>query len=51
MKEFYVKVPEEQEMFFLQLIENLGYQYEKLFDTDKSDIDFDDEQYFTDADD
>ena len=51
MKEFYVKVPDDQEIFFSQLLENLGYKYEKLFDTDKSGIEFEDEQYFTDADD
>ena len=51
MKEFYVQVAEEQEAFFVQLMEKLGYKCEILFDPDKDTIELDDEQYFTDADD
>ena len=51
MKEFYIKVPDEQESFFVQLIEQLGYEYEQFFDSDVPDFETDEEQYFTDADD
>lgn len=51
MKEFFIKVPDDKEVFFSQLLEQLGYGYEILFDTDSTDLELDDEEYFTDDDD
>lgn len=50
MKEFYVKIPEEKEQFFVQLLENLNFEFEKLFSSNERESDLDNEQYFTDSD-
>lgn len=50
MKEFYVKVADEKEEFFIQLLNDLDYEYEKLFSSNDQEGDLDDQHYFTDAD-
>lgn len=50
MIEFYIKVPEEKENFFTQLMNDLGYEYEKLFSSNNEESDIEiDEDYFTDS--
>ncbi|MDA3930059.1 MAG: hypothetical protein PF541_14005 [Prolixibacteraceae bacterium] len=54
MTDFYVKIPNDKVEFFAQLIENLGFEYEKLFSSEGDDMpleDNDEELFFIDSDD
>jgi hypothetical protein len=52
MSEFYVDVPEGKTEFFIQMLDELGYSYEKLFSSNEDAVTVDpDESYFTDSDD
>ena len=52
MIEFYIKVPPEKEQFFMQLIHELGYDFERIVSTKENEADLldDIEEYFTDDD-
>ncbi|HKM93799.1 MAG TPA: hypothetical protein VJY41_09120 [Prolixibacteraceae bacterium] len=52
MIEYLLKIPSDKEKFFVELIQNLGFDYEKILSSNDNETDslYEAEEYFTDDD-